>query len=150
MIDYIHIRSQKAATYERKNSMALVIDLKPGEKVLIGEAVITNDSQRTRLHISGKAAILREKDVMKEDEADTPCKRAYFLIQCMYMANDPQAYSNKYFDMVKDIQHAVPRLSFFFLSINEKIMAGNYYKAMKEARDLIKLEQELINDATAG
>lgn len=51
---------------ERKNSMALVIDLKPGEKILIGEAVITNDSQRTRLHIAGDAPILREKDVMQE------------------------------------------------------------------------------------
>jgi flagellar biosynthesis regulator FlbT len=57
-------------TLVRKNSvtqgkeelhMALIIDLKPGEKILIGTAVITNDSQRTRLHISGDAAILREK-----------------------------------------------------------------------------------------
>lgn len=130
--------------------MALVIDLKPGEKVLIGEAVITNDSQRTRLQISGKAAILRQKDVMKEEDANTPCKRAYFLIQCMYMANNPQPYHKRYFDTIQEIQHAVPKLSFFFLSINEKIMSGTYYKAMKEARDLIKLEQELIDDATAG
>ena len=63
--------------------MALVIDLKPGEKILIGDAVITNDAQRTRLHIAGDAAILREKDVMQEDEADTPCKRIYYIIQCM-------------------------------------------------------------------
>ena len=55
--------------------MALIIDLKPGEKILIGEAVITNDDQRTRLHIAGEAPIMREKDVMKEEQADTPCKR---------------------------------------------------------------------------
>jgi len=55
--------------------MALVIDLKPGEKLLIGESVITNDSQRTRLHIAGYSPIIREKDVVKEQEADTPCKR---------------------------------------------------------------------------
>ena len=57
--------------------MALVIDLKPKEKILIGTAVITNDSQRTRLHISGESAIIREKDIMREEDADTPCKRAY-------------------------------------------------------------------------
>ena len=55
--------------------MALVIDLKPGEKILIGNAVITNDSQRTRLHIAGEAPIIREKDVMQEEDADTACIR---------------------------------------------------------------------------
>ena len=60
--------------------MALVIDLKPGEKILIGTAVITNDKQRTRIHIAGEAPILREKDVLQEEECDTPCKKIYFLI----------------------------------------------------------------------
>ena len=128
--------------------MALVIDLKPKEKVLIGTAVITNDSQRTRLHISGEAAIIREKDIMREEEANTPCKRAYFYIQCMYMARNPRDYYDKYFDTVKEIQHAAPKLSFLFLSINEKMIEGNYYKAMKEAKDLIELERELVEHAT--
>jgi len=128
--------------------MALVIDLKPGEKILIGNAVITNDSQRTRLHISGDTPILREKDVMKEEDADTPCKRAYFLIQCMYMARNPSQYHEKYFEIIKEIQHAAPKLTFFFASINEKIIEGTYYKAMKEAKELINLEKELIDHAT--
>lgn len=130
--------------------MALVIDLKPGEKILIGNAVITNDSQRTRLHISGEAPILREKDVMKEEEADTPCKKAYFLIQCMYMARNPREYHEKYFTIINEIQHAAPKLAFFFASINERIIEGTYYKAMKEAKELIQLEKELIEHATTG
>ncbi len=130
--------------------MALVIDLKPGEKILIGNAVVTNDSQRTRLHISGDTPILREKDVMKEEDADTPCKQAYFLLQCMYMARNPKTYHEKYFNVIKEIQHAAPKLTFFFASINEKIIEGHYYKAMKEAQDLIKLEEDLINHATGA
>lgn len=128
--------------------MALVIDLKPGEKILIGSAVITNDKQRTRLHISGEAAILREKDVMKEEEASSPCKKIYFLIQCMYLARNPKEYHHTYFEMVKEIQHAAPRTSVLFLSINENIINGHYYKAMKDARELIKFEEELIGHAT--
>lgn len=127
--------------------MALVIDLKPGEKILIGTAVITNDSQRTRLHISGDAAILREKDVMKEEQADTPCKKVYFLVQCMYMSPTPAEYHPKYFALIKEIQHAAPRTAFFFLAINERIIEGSYYKAMREARELIKFEEELIGHA---
>ncbi len=130
--------------------MALVIDLKPGEKILIGDAVITNDSQRTRLHIDGDTPILREKDVMKEQDADTPCKKAYFLIQCMYMARNPSMYHKKYFDTIQDIQHAAPKLSFFFLDMNEKIIEGAYYKAMKLGRELIQLEKDLIDNVTSG
>lgn len=127
--------------------MALVIDLKPGEKIMIGTAVITNDSQRTRLHISGEAPILREKDVMHEEEADTPCKKIYFLIQCMYMARRPDEYHKKYFDLVKQIQHAAPTTAFIFLAINEKIIEGVYYKALRDAKDLIRLEEELVQHA---
>ena len=127
--------------------MALVIDLKPGEKVLIGEAVITNDKTRTRLHIAGDAPIMREKDVMKEEEADTPCKKIYFLVQCMYLSKDPKEYHKTYFDMARDIQHAAPTTSFMFMIINEKIMDGHYYKALKESKELIKLEQELVGNA---
>lgn len=128
--------------------MALVIDLKPGEKILIGEAVITNDKTRTRLHIAGDAPIMREKDVMKEEDADTPCKQIYFLVQCMYLAKDPGIYHEKYFDLAREIQHAAPSSSFMFLIINQKIMDGHYYKALKEARELIRLEEELVSDAT--
>ena len=94
--------------------MALIIDLKPNEKILIGNAVITNDSQRTRLHIAGEAAILREKDVLKEEHADTPCKKIYFLIQCMYLSDTPKEYHQKYFDMVREIQDAAPSTTGFF------------------------------------
>ena len=125
--------------------MALVIDLKPFEKILIGTAVITNDSQRTRLHIAGDAAILREKDVMQEEDAVSPCRKIYFLVQCMYLAHDPKIYFDKFFAMIRDIQEAAPSTTFFFLKINEMILSGHYYKAMKEARELIKHEDELIS-----
>ncbi len=127
--------------------MALVIDLKPGEKILIGEAVITNDSQRTRLHIAGDAPIMREKDVMQEGGADTPCKRVYFLVQCMYLANDAEQYHERYFEMIREVQSASPSSSFFFMQINEEIISGNYYKALKLAKQLIEHERELVESA---
>lgn len=126
--------------------MALIIDLKPGEKILIGEAVITNDSQRTRLHIAGDAPIMREKDVMKEEQADTPCRKIYFLVQCMYLARDPKGYFDRYFGLIREIQDAAPTTTFFFLKINELILAGTYYKALKEARELMKHEEELFEN----
>ena len=64
--------------------MALKVELKPGERIILGECVITNDDQRTRLLIEGKAPILREKDIMTPRRADTPAKRIYLAVQLMY------------------------------------------------------------------
>lgn len=128
--------------------MALVIDLKPGEKILIGDAVITNDSQRTRLHIAGDSPILREKDVMQEEEADTPCKRIYFLIQCMYLSTKPQEYHERYFQLVKEVQEASSGAAIFFMQINDEIINDRYYKAMKLSKQLIEHEKELLDIAT--
>jgi flagellar protein FlbT len=44
--------------------MGLKVELKPGERIIIGDYVITNDDQRTRLVIEGEAPILREKDIL--------------------------------------------------------------------------------------
>ena len=51
--------------------MALKVELKPGERILIGEAVITNADQRSFAD-RGHAPILREKDIMTAQTADTP------------------------------------------------------------------------------
>ena len=79
--------------------MALIIDLKPQEKILIGSAVITNDSQRTRLHISGDTPILREKDIMQQDDAISPCRKVYYLLQCMYLSRNPKEYYPKFLNL---------------------------------------------------
>jgi flagellar protein FlbT len=126
--------------------VALIIDLKPNEKILIGSAVITNGDQRARLHIAGDAAIMREKDVMKEEEADTPCRKIYFLVQCMYLAANPKPYHEPYFALINEIQKAAPTTSVFFMKINDMIIDAKYYKALKEARDLVKYEEELLSD----
>ncbi len=70
--------------------MALIIDLKPSEKIVIGNSLITNDTYRARLHIEGDAPILRERDIMTEADANTPCKRIYLAIQLMYLSHDPK------------------------------------------------------------
>ena len=124
--------------------MALIIDLKPAERVIIGNALVTNDSARTRLHIEGDAPILREKDIMREEEADSPCKRIYFTVQLMYLSPEPEKLHKLYFDQIRDIQSAAPSTTFFFMKINDLIMENHYYKALKEAAHLIEHERELL------
>ena len=127
--------------------MALIIDLKPSERIIIGNALITNDEHRARLHIEGDAPILREKDIMREDEANTPCKKIYFTVQLMYLSSEPNRLHDIYFNQIRNLQDAAPSTSVFFMKINDNILNGHYYKALKEARGLIEHEKELIENA---
>jgi flagellar protein FlbT len=127
--------------------MALVLDLKPGERVIIGETLITNDRQRTRLHIEGDAPILREKDIIRPEDADTPCKNLYLTLQLMYVDREPARFHDAYFEIVRKIQDAAPSTAPFLLDINQNIIDGSYYRALKDAKRLIEYEAELIANA---
>ncbi|HEX7777207.1 MAG TPA: flagellar biosynthesis repressor FlbT [Parvibaculum sp.] len=126
--------------------MALKVELKPGERFILGESVITNDDQRTRLFIEGDAPILREKDILRLDDADTPCKKIYVMIQMMYLAPDPAVHHDLYFQIVKDVLDAAPSTSPYIENINNKILTGEMYKALKETRKLIEYERELLQN----
>jgi len=71
--------------------MALKVELKPGERIILGDCVITNDDQRTRLLIEGHVPVLREKDILTPQTADTPAKRIYLAVQLMYVSKEPRS-----------------------------------------------------------
>jgi flagellar protein FlbT len=130
--------------------MALKVELKPGERIILGECVVTNDDQRTRLVIEGHVPILREKDILTPDRADTPAKRIYLAVQLMYTSKDPRAHHDVYFALVRDILTAAPSMWPHIESINNHILTGEVYKALKAAKKLIAYEQELLDHAKRG
>lgn len=127
--------------------MGLKVELKPGERVIIGSSVITNDDQRTRLVIEGEAPILREKDILTVEQADTPCKKVYLVVQLMYLANDPTPHHELYFQLVREVLTAAPSTRPYFDAINNHILTGMLYKALKETQRLIEYERELLEHA---
>ena len=127
--------------------MALKVELKPGERIFIGECVITNDDQRTRLLIDGTAPVLREKDIMTAERANTPAKRIYLAVQLMYTSRDPRMHHDVYFALVRDIVQAAPSTWPHIENINNHILSGELYKALKQSRKLIEYEQELFQNA---
>ena len=130
--------------------MALKVELKPGERIIIGESVITNDNQRTRLFIEGSAPILREKDILTLKTADSPAKRIYLAVQLMYLSREVNKFQDEYFNLVKDIMEAAPSAIPFVTRISNNILSNSLYKALKEARSLIEHEQKLIQYVQSG
>lgn len=127
--------------------MGLKVELKPGERIIIGECVVTNDDHRTRLVIDGNVPILREKDILTAKTADSPAKRLYLSVQLMYTSRDPRPYHQTYFALVQDLVKAVPNFWPNIEAINNKILTGEMYNALKLARQLIAEEQELLEHA---
>lgn len=127
--------------------MALKVELKPGERIILGDCVITNSDQRARLLIEGEVPILREKDILTAETADTPAKRIYLAVQLMYTSKDARAYHEIYFKLVSEILKAAPSTWPLIESVNNHILAGEMYKALKEAKKLIAYERELVDHA---
>jgi flagellar protein FlbT len=130
--------------------MALKVELKPGERFILGDSIITNDDQRTRLFIEGDAPILREKDILRLDDADTPCKKIYLVLQMMYLSPDPIQHHDLYFQLVRDVLEAAPSTASRLDEINSKILTGELYKALKETRKLIEYERELLENVKSA
>ena len=128
--------------------MGLKVELKPGERFILGECIVTNGDQRTRLLIEGQSAILREKDIMTADQADTPAKRIYFVVQLMYTSRDPVAHHETYFTLMRELVQAVPSTWPHIEAVSNRIMAGEMYKALKSAKALIAYEKELLDHAS--
>lgn len=126
--------------------MALKVELKPGERILIGDSVITNGAQRTRFLIDGTSPVLRERDIVTADQADTPAKRIYLAILLIYTSRDPRAHHETYFALVREFLKAAPSAASYVELINNQILTGEVYKALKTAKDLISYEQDLINN----
>lgn len=127
--------------------MGLKVELKPGERIIIGDSIVTNDDQRTKLIIEGDAPILREKDIMTSDAANTPCKKIYLVVQLMYLSRDPAVHHELYFSLMKETVSAAPSMQPYFDRINNQILTGNVYKALKETQSLIEYEKELLANA---
>jgi flagellar biosynthesis repressor protein FlbT len=130
--------------------MPLRVELKPGERVIIGNAVIRNGEQRTRFFIEGEAPILREKDILTVETADTPAKRIYLAVQIMYLNGDIQGHNEVYFPLVRDFLNAAPRAMPIIAEVNNHLLTGEFYKALKEAKKLIAFEEEAISHVSGG
>lgn len=128
--------------------MSLKVELKPGERLLVGNCIITNSDQRTRLFIDGKAPILREKDILSLESANSPAKRIYFAVQLMYIGEDTETLRKDYFSLINDIVRAAPSTTPLVDQINNEILTGTLYKALKVAKKLIQYEQDILANAT--
>lgn len=127
--------------------MALKLNLKPGEKWAINGAVVVNGDRRASLVVENKANVLRERDIMQEDDATSPARLIYLPV--MMMALDPhcrathlQSFEQRLTEFIGAVKD--PEALGTCLKISAKVANAEYYKALSEVRKLIAFEEQKL------
>ncbi len=130
--------------------MALKLTLKPNEKIIINGAVIANGKSKTTLGIENSAVILREKDIITEERADTPATRIYFCIQMAYLDNEHEReYLERAILLVKEFVTAVPTAEVHDIlePVGTHVAKRQYFQALKQMKKLLAYEKKRLNYA---
>ncbi|MDC0739424.1 flagellar biosynthesis repressor FlbT [Cognatishimia sp. SS12] len=126
--------------------MALRLTLKPNEKIVINGCVIRNADRRQLLTIENHADIVRGVDLLDDDEAGTPVKNVYFFIQTALL--NPPVRDELVPVIQKDLAALVPifheEIGGHIFEAANHVSCGDYYKAMRALRPLMKYEADLL------
>lgn len=127
--------------------MALKLNLKPGEKLVINGAVIVNGDRKTSLAIRNFAHIMRESDVMQEEQANTPTRRAYFAAQLLLLDPEGRAdYVPQARELITALKQAYtnPDVLIGLDKALGHLEGGDYYKSLAILRRVIRYEDLLL------
>ncbi|MBP2232392.1 flagellar biosynthesis repressor FlbT [Azospirillum agricola] len=127
--------------------MSLKLRLKPLERVVINGCVVQNDNRRYTLTISNFAQIIRGSDIMQDEEATTPARRCYFVIQSMLL--DPAAagtHTPVITGMMADLYAAFvrPDVQNHIMQAMGYVAERDYYKALSSLRPVLDYENTVL------
>ncbi|MCV6823066.1 MULTISPECIES: flagellar biosynthesis repressor FlbT [Halocynthiibacter] len=132
----------------------LVLKLGPKERVLINGAVIENGERRSRLSIvTPNANILRLKDAIHPEDANTPVRRVCYIAQ-LVLSGDAEPDDAKL-----QILRGVEQLSQVLTDIDSReqltnatnaVLDGRFYFALKSLRALLPREDRLFAASKAS
>ncbi|MCE9524250.1 MAG: flagellar biosynthesis repressor FlbT [Alphaproteobacteria bacterium] len=128
--------------------MPLKLSLKPGEKFVLNGAVLTNGDRRVSLVIENKASILRDRDILQAEDANTPAKRIYFPIMMLYLDLDQsEGHYEEYVTRMSEFMNAITDREALAtcVAISRDVLQGQYYKALIKCRQLFDFEAERLS-----
>jgi flagellar biosynthesis repressor protein FlbT len=126
----------------------LVLKLGPHERVLINGAVIENGERRSRLAImTPNANILRLRDAIHPEEANTPVRRVCYVAQLVLSGDaDP---SDARMQLLRGIEQLSQVLTDHdsrsqLAAASRAVLEDQHYQALKALRNLLPREERLF------
>ena len=125
--------------------MGLRLTLKPYERLIINGAAIRNGDRPVSFLIENQCKFLRESEIMHESDADTDCKKLCVTLQVLYLVDDPAATIELFYAQARELMVMERRYAPYLMKIQSEIEAEQYYKAVKQGRELIAYERTLLD-----
>lgn len=133
--------------------MPLKLSLKPGEKFVLNGAVVQNGDRRTVLVLQNRASVLREKDIMQLESANSPARRIYFPVMMMYLEEENfeafyEEFASRITEFIGVIRNTTIQAT--CVQISKHVLAREFYKALMLSRKLIEYEDERLGNVPSG
>lgn len=134
-------------------SGGLVLRLRPHEKFLVNGVVIENGARRARLRVeTPDAHILRVRDALHPEEADTPAKRLYYAAQLAVAGEaDPDRARTELQQGLEALKSALGD-NICREALDKAIKdaeAGKFYGVMRALARVLPIEKTLLAAADA-
>ncbi|MEM9169268.1 MAG: flagellar biosynthesis repressor FlbT [Pseudomonadota bacterium] len=129
-------------------SGGLVLRLRPNERVIVNGVVLENGDRRTSLCVkTPDANILRFRDAMHPDEADTPVKRLYYVAQLVVIGEaTPDDARGELEDGLDALEVALGDAGGAddLTAARAHLAEGRFYHVMRAMNRLVPLEAQLL------
>jgi flagellar protein FlbT len=128
------------------------ISLRRGERIFINGAVLRVD-RKVCIELLNDVTFLLENHVMQAENATTPMKRLYFVIQTMIMSpNDCDATIELCRETLVALNKAArdPRIVAGLAAVMRHIEDERPFEALKAVRALFQIEAELAAEPQSG
>jgi flagellar protein FlbT len=126
----------------------LKISLKPGEKIYINGAVLRVD-RKVSIELLNDVQFLLENHVLQAEDASTPLRQLYFIVQIMLINPDGAGQALAMF------RRSLPLLLASFRDqqvktalkdIDRLVSEGHVYEALKSIRALYPIESRILQE----
>lgn len=130
----------------------LKVHLKPNERVYINGGVIKVDRKVT-IELMNEVVFLLEGHILQEEQATTPLRQLYFIVQSMLMEPKSEIIARQ---MYSQSHHAL-MITFKnqdvldgLIEVKALMERGRTFEAMRKIRTLFPLEDEILESTGRG
>ncbi len=127
------------------------ISLRAGEKIYINGAVLCAD-RKVSLELLNDATFLLEAHVMKVENATTPLRQLYFIVQIMLMNPTDTAIARDMFEKsictLIDISKETA-LQVGLRGVRSHVDSGRIFEGLKAIRALFEIEADILESGRA-
>ena len=129
--------------------MALKLTIKPYETIFINGAEICNSGTNISLAIKNHCRILRESEMVREEDVRSPCSRLAFILQDIVLKENPFEELNELSRLALQIMHMMPFAGPYILEIQHALSEKKTHVAFKKGKALMALEAASLAEVGA-